>query len=533
VTARNAQEEGFVSQSSRLDRRGWITLMVVCMSLLIITIDNTILNVALPTIVRDLGANGSELQWIIDGYLLVFAGLLLTAGSIGDKVGRKPMLLGGLAAFGVFSALASLSTSPEMLIAARALMGAAAACIYPTTLSILTNTFQGQQRARAIGIWAGMSGLGVAIGPLAGGFLVEHFSWAAVFLVNVPICIASVFLGLRFVSNSRDPDDRPLDLVGALLSIFALCSVLYAIIHAPSAGWTSSTVLVTFGLGCIGLVLFAWWERQTAEPMLDLDFFRNPRFSAASATITLVTFALVGSTYLLTQYFQFVLDYSPLEAGALAVPVAVGMMAISPNTPRLVARWGTKRVVTSGVLIVAVGLLFYASDAIMSAYVGGALVRLLFGVGIGMCLAPATDSIMGSIPRARAGVGSAVNDTTRQTGGALGVAVLGSIFASRYRSSVSGLHGLSRETVSAAHDSIGRALDVGRHLPQAQLRLVDHAARAAFIDAMRFTYPIAAMIVAIAAVVAWRYLPSAAADDGASLEPQPSELALGAAIGPA
>ena len=507
--------------------------MVVCMSLLIITIDSTILNVALPTIVRDLGAGGSQLPWIIDGYLLVFAGLLLTAGSIGDKVGRKPILIGGLTAFGLFSALASRSTSPDMLIAARALMGAAAAFIYPTTLSILTNTFQGQQRARAIGVWAGMTGLGVAIGPLAGGFLVEHFSWEAVFLVNVPICAASVLLGLRFVSNSRDPDNRPLDPVGALLSIFALCSLLYAIIHAPISGLTSDTVLVTFGLGCLGLALFAWWELHTPEPMLDLKFFRNPRFSAASVTITLVTFALVGSTYLLTQYFQFVLGYSPLEAGALAVPVAVGMMAISPNTPKLVTRWGTKLVVTVGVLIVAGSLLFYASDTIMSAFVGGALVRLLFGIGIGMCLAPATDSIMGSIPRARAGVGSAVNDTTRQTGGALGVAVLGSIFASHYRSSVSGLRGLSEETVAAAHDSIGRALDAGRHLPRAQAQLVDTAAKSAFVEAMRFTYPIAAMIVAIAAFVAWRYLPSAAPEEAPPVDSFSAERALEASVGPA
>ena len=267
--------------------------------------------------------------------------------------------------------------------------------------------------------------------------------------------------------------------------------------------------------------------------MLDLKFFRNPRFSAASVTITLVTFALVGSTYLLTQYFQFVLGYSPLEAGALAVPVAVGMMAISPNTPKLVARWGTKLVVTVGVLIVAVGLLFYASDTIMSAFVGGALVRLLFGIGIGMCLAPATDSIMGSIPRARAGVGSAVNDTTRQTGGALGVAVLGSIFASHYRSSVSGLRGLSEETVAAADDSIGRALDVGRHLPRAQAQLVDTAAKSAFVDAMRFTYPIAAMIVAIAAFVAWRYLPSAAPEEAPPVDPFFAERAVEASVGPA
>jgi EmrB/QacA subfamily drug resistance transporter len=519
-----------VDQSDRLDRRGWITLIVVCMALLVITIDNTILNVALPTIVRDLGASGSDLQWVIDGYLLVFAGLLLTAGAIGDKVGRKRMLLGGLTAFGVFSALASLSTSPDMLIAARASMGAAAACIYPTTLSILTNTFHGRQRARAIGVWAGMSGLGVAIGPLVGGLLVENFSWGAVFLVNVPICLMAVALGLRFVPDSRDPENRALDPVGALLSIIGLTGVLYAIIHAPTAGWTSATVVTTFAAGVLALALFAWWEQHTPQPMLDLKFFRNPRFSAASATITLVTFALVGSMYLLTQYFQFVLGYSPFKAGVMAVPVAVGMMATAPNTPKLVARYGTKLVVTSGVLIVAVGLLLYASDTIMSAFVGGAFVRLLFGIGTGLCIAPATDSIMGSIPRARAGVGSAVNDTTRQTGGALGVAVLGSIFASRYSSSVSGLGKLSRATIAAAHDSVGRALEAARHLPPGELRLVDHASKAAFIDAMRFTCPIAAAIVAGGAYIAWRYLPSTHDDGVQPVMSVAAELELEGAI---
>jgi EmrB/QacA subfamily drug resistance transporter len=483
------------------------------MALVIITIDNTILNVALPTIVRDLGATGSELQWIIDSYTIVFACLLLTSGAVGDKYGRKRMLLIGLTAFGAFSALASFSTTPSMLIVSRALMGVAAAVIYPTTLSILTNTFQGEERARAIGVWAGVSGLGVAIGPLAGGFLVEHFSWAAVFLVNLPICASALFLGIRYVPDSRDPEDRALDPVGAMLSVATMTGILYAIIEVPNEGWTAPSVIGTFAAGVALLAIFAWWERHTPDPMLDLQFFRNPRFSAASLTITLMTFALVGSTFLLTQYFQFVLGYSPLKAGLLATPVAVGMMAMSPNTPKLVRRWGTKRVVTSGVLVVGVGLLLYASDTVMSSFVGGAFVRFLFGLGFGVSLAPATESIMGSLPPGRAGVGSAVNDTTRQTGGALGVAVLGSIFASRYQRSVTGIGRLSGSTAAAVRDSVGKALQVGRHLPAPQMRLVDHVAKAAFVSAMRVTYPIAAAIVGVAAIIAWRFLPARAADD--------------------
>jgi EmrB/QacA subfamily drug resistance transporter len=499
--------------------RRWYTLAVLCMSLVVITIDNSILNVALPTIVRDLGATGSDLQWIIDAYIIVFASLLLTAGALGDKFGRKGALSIGLVLFGAFSGLAAFATSPQMLIVMRGLMGIGAAFIFPTTLSILTNTFTGRERARAIGVWAGVSGIGVALGPLLGGILVEHFDWGAVFFVNVPVCALALVLGYFFIPTSRDPDNRPLDPVGALLSILTLVALLYAIIQAPEEGWLATDVLVGFGIAVVLLGLFAWWETHTAEPMIDVRVFRNPRFSAASAVLTLTSFALYGSVFLLIQYFQFVLGYSPLEAGLLAMPVAIGMMATSPNAPRLVFRWGTKRVVVLGLLVIAAAMLLYASNAIMSSFVGGCLVRLVFGIGLGLTSAPATESIMGSLPPSRAGVGSAINDTTRQTGGALGVAIIGSTFLAAYHHFADKTKGLPGASAAALHDSVGRALDLAGSLPAKQGAALVELSREAFVDAMRITYPIAAGFILFAAFVAWRWLPARGADDDVAAHP--------------
>ncbi len=504
-------------------RRRWWTLGVLCLSLMVISVDNTILNVALPSIVRDLNAQGSQLQWIIDAYTIVFAGLLLTAGSLGDSLGRKGALTLGLLLFGAFSALASRSRSADMLIVFRGLMGIGGAFIFPTTLSILTNTFTGEERAKAIGIWAGVSGLGIVIGPLGGGLLLEHFSWGSVFLVNVPICAIAIVLGHFFVPNSRDPAEGRLDPLGAVLSIVALGGLLYGIIEAPQVGWGQPGVIAGFVVGVVVAATFIWWETHTTYPMLDVRFFKNPRFSAASATITLTYFALFGSTFLLTQYFQFVLGYSPLKAGTMTAPVAVGIMACAPQSPKLVRRLGTKRVVMTGLLIVASALAVYSSDTIMSSVLTGGLVRILFGCGMGFTVAPATESIMGSLPPGKAGVGSAVNDTTRQTGGALGVAVIGSIFAIRYHSVVGAAKGVPAGIASAVRNSIGTALDAASRLPPAQQAAVKAIADHAFITAMRLAYSIAACVILVAAFVTWRYLPARAPDE-------PVDLALAEAL---
>ena len=506
--------------------RRWYTLAVLCMSLIVITIDNSILNVALPTIVRDLGASGSDLQWIIDAYIIVFASLLLTAGALGDKFGRKGALSIGLLLFGGFSGLAAFATSPEMLIVMRGLMGIGAAFIFPTTLSILTNTFTGRERAKAIGVWAGVSGIGVALGPMLGGILVEHFDWGAVFFVNVPVCALALVLGYFYIPTSRDPDNRPLDPVGALLSILTLVALLYSIIQAPEEGWLATDVVVSFAIALVLLGVFAWWETHTSEPMIDVRVFRNPRFSAASGVLTLTSFALYGSVFLLIQYFQFVLGYSPLEAGLLAMPVAIGMMVMSPNAPRLVFRWGTKRVVVTGLLVVSASMLMYGSNTIMSSFVGGCLVRLVFGIGLGLTSAPATESIMGSLPPSRAGVGSAINDTTRQTGGALGVAIIGSTFLAAYHHFADKATGLPTASHAALHDSVGRALELARSLPAKQGAALVELSRQAFIEAMRLTYPIAAGFILIAAFIAWRWLPARGADDDVAAHPTDEILEL-------
>ena len=493
--------------------RRWLTLTVLSLCVVVIGIDNTVLNVALPTIVRDLGATGSELQWMVDAYTIVFACLLLTAGAIGDRFGRKYALRFGLLWFGTFSAVASLASSPTALIAARGLMGLGAAFIFPTTLSIITNTFRvPSERARAIGVWAGVAGVGIALGPLLGGVLVEHFGWQSVFLINVPVCIAAVLLGHWFVPNSSSRDESPLDPIGAVLSIVTLVSLLYAIIEAPDKGWTAPPVVVGFALGAMLLCAFVAWERHTPRPMLDLRVFRNPRFSAASATITLTQFAMYGSTFLLTQYFQFRLGYSPLKSGFMLTPVALGLMVGAPYAPKLVYKFGTTRVVVAGLVAVAASTACYTSDALMSSFVLGFLVRCVYGLGMGITMAPVTESIMGSLPAARAGVGSAINDTTRQTGGALGVAVLGSIFAFGYHRAIVNAAGVPSAVVHRARDSIGVSLQVAKGVGGATGAHLTDAAQHAFVSSMRLTFEVATLVIVFAACVAARFLPPRAVE---------------------
>ncbi|HMC53277.1 MAG TPA: MFS transporter [Acidimicrobiales bacterium] len=493
------------------DGRKWWILAVLCLCVMVIGVDNTILNVALPSIVRALNASGSQLQWMVDAYTIVFACLLLTAGSLGDRYGRRGALTFGLLWFGTFSAVASTASSPAMVIAARALMGVGGAFIFPTTLSILTNTFVDPlERGRAIGVWAGVSGIGIAVGPLAGGFLVERFGWSAVFLVNVPICATALLLTRIFVPGSGNRQESPLDPLGAALSILALVPLLYGIIEAPDHGWVTPTTVTSFAVAAVFFVAFWVWELRCDQPMLDVRFFHNPRFSAASATITLTFFALFGSTFLLTEYFQFILGYSPLKAGMMMAPVAVGLMAGGPVSPRLVERWGTTRVVVTGLTVVACAMTSYASDTIMSSFSAGLFVRLLFGLGMGITAAPVTESIMGSLPPHRAGVGSAVNDTTRQTGGAVGVAVLGSVFAARYHAAIGQLGSVPQALRATARESIGTSLQVARGLDRPQAVALQRAAHHAFLASMRVTFGVGTAIVLVALTVAHRYLPARA-----------------------
>src|SRR5450755_4132037 len=328
-------------QAKAFDRR-WAILGVLCLSLLVIVVDNSILNVALPTLVKTLHASNSQLQWMVDSYTLVFAGLLLTMGSVGDKYGRRPALQAGFLVFGAGSLLSALAGSADQLIASRAFMGIGGALIMPATLSIITNVFPAHERPKAIGVWAATAGVGVALGPLTGGFLLEHFYWGSIFLVNLPIVMFGVIAGIYLIPNSKDPNAPRLDLVGAALSIIWLSALLYAVIEAPTKGWTADSTLASFAIGGLVMAAFFAWERHVDHPMLDMGFWKNPRFSGASGAIAITFFAMFGSIFLLTQYLQFVLGYTPFQTGIRLLAFAIPMMVIAPFSPRVVDRIGTK-----------------------------------------------------------------------------------------------------------------------------------------------------------------------------------------------
>jgi EmrB/QacA subfamily drug resistance transporter len=514
-----------------VEQRRWFTLLVLCVSLVVIVLDNTILNVALPTLAKvksdgGLGASASELQWIVDSYVIVFAGLLLTAGSLGDRFGRYKALAFGLSVFGLGSAASAFAGSANVLIVTRSLMGIGGAFIMPSTLSILTNVFtKPQERGKAIGVWAGVSALGLGIGPISGGLLLAHFWWGSIFLVNLPIVVLGLVCGYYLVPESKDPSAPKLDPFGAVLSIAAIGAMLWAIIEAPSHGWTSGGVLTGFGVGAALLVAFLAWELHYSSPMLDLHFFENPRFSAASSAITITFFAMFGTLFLMTQYLQLVLGYSTVKAGAVLLPQAATIMIAAPFSSVWVRRFGNKIVMSTGLLIVATS---YALISLLGAHSSALQViacTMVMGLGMGNVMAPATDSIMGSLPRAKAGVGSAVNDTTRQFGGALGVAVFGSLLVSRYADHLgSRLSGtIPKSLLDESKESIVGALRVARTVPEAKPyapQLVA-AARDSFVSGLHFAAWIAIAVLLIAAALVARFLPSRATDEEHPLDAVP------------
>jgi EmrB/QacA subfamily drug resistance transporter len=507
--------------------RRWLILGVLCFSLLVIVLDNTILNVAIPTLSRELDPTNSQLQWMVDSYTLVFAGLLLTAGSLGDRFGRRGALQVGLIIFGLGSLLSALASTSDQLIATRAFMGIGGAFVMPATLSIITNVFPANERGKAIGVWAGTAGIGIALGPLTGGFLLEHFYWGSIFLVNIPIVVIGLVAGIFLIPTSKDPNASRLDPLGAVLSIAGLTALLYGIIEAPSNGWTDPVILASFALAVVLLGSFIWWQRTTDHPMLDVRFFKNPRFTAASTGITMTFFALFGATFLLTQYMQFVLGYTPLEAGIRLLPFAGVILVLSPLSAKIVERIGTKVTVASGLVIAGAGLTLMTQLQVNSSY-GDLVWRLmLMAFGQALVMAPATESIMGSLPLARAGVGSAVNDTTRQIGGALGVAIVGSVMSSTYASKISDLFagtpsaGSSAE--QAAKDSLGGALAVAAKAPPALGNTLAGVAKSAFVDGMHTGVLVAAGAAFLGAIVAAIWLPARARDD--TVESQAEEFA--------
>jgi EmrB/QacA subfamily drug resistance transporter len=492
-------------------RGRWLALTVLCMSLLAIVIDNTIVNVALPTLVRDLKADVSELQWVVDAYTLVFAGLLLLAGALGDRFGRRRTLLYGLAVFGAASGWAAYAGGVDGLILARAVMGAGAALIMPATLSLLISVFTDtRERAIAIGLWAATAGLGVALGPVVGGLLLDHFWWGSIFIVNVPLTAIALVAGRRLIPESRDPVTRRIDWPGAGLSGIGLVALVWAVIEAPSQGWTSAAVLGAGALGAVALVAFVVWQRRVAEPLLDVRLFKDARFSAASGTVMVLFFALFGFLFMSTQYLQFVLGYSPSAAGVRLLPYAGAMIVFAPLSSKLVMRFGTKRVAATGMVLFSTGLAIAATVSTSTGYGRLAIALLFMGAGMGLAGAPATESIMTSLPPARANIGSAVNDTTRELGGVLGVAVVGSIMSSLYATQLSGSlpDDVPAPFAAAARESLGAAVQLSGG-PGAG---VADAAREAFVHAMSRASIVTALVAALGAFVAWRCLPARALD---------------------
>jgi EmrB/QacA subfamily drug resistance transporter len=490
---------------------------VMCFAVFVTVLDGTIVNVALPSLSVELGASTRQLQWIVDAYLLVFTGLLLAAGGLGDKFGRKRSLIAGLIVFGATSAYAGSVESAGSLVIGRALMGVGAAFIFPATLAIITNVFRDtKERATAIGIWSAVTGMAVAAGPITGGWLLENFWWGSVFFINVPITVIVAAVTWRLVPESRENDAPRLDRGGIVLSIAAIVSLVYTIIEAPEWGWLSLDTFVGFGVAATLLVAFVGWELRTEHPMLPVMIFRNLRFSAASAAVTSAFFALFGFIFLITQYFQLVRGYGPLEAGLRTLPVAFSIAAASILAPRIVERIGTTSVVRAGLASMSVAFVWIAFRVeVDTPYIEIAGQMILLGAGLGATTAPATESIMGSLSADKAGVGSAVNDTTRELGGTLGVAIIGSVFSSVYIGALGksdGVFGqLPLETQELTKESVGAARFIAAELgPNAPAYLAE--VNNAFLSGLGAGCLVAAGVAASGAIFASRFLPARAED---------------------
>ena len=526
-------------------------LAVMCLSLVVIVLDNSILNVAIPTISRALSATDQQLLWVIDAYTLIFAGLLLTAGTLGDKYGRRLLLQIGLAIFGIASIVSAFADTPTQLIIGRGLMGIGGAAIMPSTLSIITNVFPPKERGRAIGIWAAFAGIGVAIGPLTGGFLIEHFWWGSVFLVNIPVVIFGVIANQVLVPESKAQHSEKIDYIGAILSIIALMSLLYGIIFGADEGFLRTHVLIALVIAAISLTSFFVWESKSTHPMLQLKFFKDRRFSAGALSITFVFFAMFGMSFLLTQYLQSVLSFSPLESGVRFIPFAAAMVISAPSSAKLASKIGTKYTVATGLGLVLMALISMTTLQVDDSYIHVVWMMVLMASGMGLTMAPATSAVMNSLPREKAGVGSAMNDTTRMIGGALGLAISGSVFASIYSERLRNTpaikdlrvalnaNGVSKSQQNfletSLTDSIGRALGTAdairnpAQIPDVMLRnrisafpqsirdnvanTVTNAAQKSFVEGMHMGLWVSAAAVAIAIVVALKWLPTNAMSD--------------------
>jgi EmrB/QacA subfamily drug resistance transporter len=506
----------------RAYQRRWWVMLVLSISLFMVVVDNLIVNVALPTLQRELGATTSGLQWIVDSYPLIFSCLLLAGGGIGDRLGRKRALQAGLVLFVLFSTLAAFADSTASLIVWRGAMGIGAALVFPATLAIITNLFtEPVERAKAIGLWSAVSGMAVAFGPIAGGFLLEHFWWGSIFLINIPIVAVALVAGHFLIPESRDPSNHPFDFVGLFLSVIAVGALVYTVIESPHWGWGSTASNVGFLIAALSLSVFIRFELRREHPLLEVGFFRNARFSAATGSISIAFFSLFGFTFLVTQYFQFVRGYDPLEAGFRTLPFAIGAGVTAPIAARAALRWGTKRVVALGLLNMSIGFFIVSRVDADSAYFGPVIISMLIMAnGLGLVTAPATEAVMGSLPREKAGVGSAVNDISREIGGTLGVAVTGSVFVSMYSpkiierfESIPGLvSALPKGVLDMAEESVGAAYAVATQSPSEVQPAVLQAVSDAFMHGFGRACLVVSITALVGAVAALTFLPARARD---------------------
>lgn len=493
-----------------------LVLVALLMASFVINLDTTLVNVALPTLTRDLGATTAQLQWVVDAYNLVFAALLLTSGSLSDRFGRKGMLVAGLLVFGTAGFVAGYATSAGELVAARTVMGLGAAMTLPATLSLLAGVFTTRkERALSIGLWGATGGMAIALGPIVGGLLLKHYSWTSIFYTLGPVSLAVIALVAVFVPRARSSAPRRLDVRGLILSAGFMSLLVYTVIEAPSEGWSSAASLGGFGGAALLLLAFIIAERRAAEPMLDVLLFKDMRFSAASASVTIAFFTLFGFIFLMTQFFQFVRNYSALSTGVHLLPVAVCVAVGSTVGTRLAVRAGTKAIVTVG-LVMQAGFYFWVASDISPTLSYGIIAgqMVLYGLGMGLTSAPATESIMGAVAADQTGVGSAVNDSTRLLGGTLGVAVIGSAYASLYGARLTATlpAALPHALQHLAHQSVGAAFGVSSRLVThgqlAAANAVHQAAANAFDHGLSIGCVLAGIVAVAGALLAAAFLPA-------------------------
>ncbi len=489
-------------------QRRWFILGVLNVCLLVVIMANTTMNVALPTMASALQLSSSAQQWVVDAYSLVFAGLLFTAGALGDRFGRKNFLLGGLAIFGLASLYATFfADSGGEVIATRALMGVGGAFVMPTTLSILVNAFPSAERPKAIAVWSGIAGAGGAVGLLLGGWLVEHYWWGSTFALNIPVSIAAVAVGWWLLPETRDPSSTPIDIGGAVLSAAGLGVLVYGLIEGPHWGWTSLTTLGTIAGGFAVLALFVAYELRVAHPLLDMRLFRDRRFSVSAAGVTLIFLVMFGFFFIGVQFLQLVLAYSPFESGIRMLPFIAVMIPASVSAPRLVARFGTRVVASGGMVIVAVAMVLLAALTADSGYGQLVIAMSVMAIGLGLTATPMTNLIMSSVPRSHAGVGSAMNDTTREVGTTLGVAILGSVLSSAYVSHLpADVDKLPADAAGLVRDSIGGAYYVAGKIGGEIGRRLTEEATGAWMQGTRLAFHVGAGIAVVAAVISFLFL---------------------------